>query len=46
MHHGQTRGKRKTLKVCKTLKFDEIRGKLKNVMGNNKFPEMWENVVF
>jgi len=38
MHHGQTRGERKTQKVCKTLKFYEIRGKFAKI-GQIVFPK-------
>ena len=43
MHHGQTRGKRKTHKVCKKhLNFTESGRKFAKVGVNNNFPEIGE----
>jgi len=47
MHHGLTREKQETHRVCKkTLKLNEISGKFAKVgRENNNFPEIEENVL-
>jgi len=47
MHRGQSRGTRKTHKICKkTRTFYEIRGKFGKIGGKEKVPEIgWGNVL-
>ena len=37
MHHGQSRGKRKTQKVCKNVNLPKTEGKFVKVGGKNNF---------
>jgi len=42
MHHGQTRGKRKTQRIKRHVNFTKSGGKFGKVEGNNNFREIGE----